>query len=185
MKYMKKIRIMEKKKLVNRVLLFVMIIYSLVFTGLFLSLSGSLNRVINDISIPDDYFLVSLEPSSPLLRVSYRVANEGFDITSIIIDFKVDLLYNENYNNTERRDIIFLKREIVTKINPWQNYRAFIEGGDGFFNIVNLNHFWANANLSRSVFFIFDINITGKYWLGFIPFTIQIKNFNPKCQSCN
>jgi len=128
---------------------------------------------------------VSLVPSDPLLRASYKIPNKGIsDISNLRIDFKVSIQYYENYNNSERREGIFYKIENVKKINPWENYKGFIEGGSEYFNTSNILSFWDNANLSMPVFYILDINITGRYCLGIIPFKIMINNFNPECPSC-
>jgi hypothetical protein len=184
MKFLDKLREMPRKKLVNRVILLVILIYSIVFTSLIFSLSISLFKIIGGIRIPEN-LIISLVPESPLLRASYSVSNDGFsDVSNIIIDFKVDINYFEMDNDTETRADLFFKSEGINRINPWQNYEAFIEGGSEYFDISNLQYFWNNANLSKPFYYILNINITGKYCLGIIPFRINIKNLNPDCPTC-
>lgn len=182
---MEKLRSMNKSKLVSKVLLLVILIYGFVFAGLFLSLSYSLHMTLSGINIPDDYFLVSLVPNDPLLKASYRIPNQGIsEISNLKIDFKVAIQYYENYNNSERKEDLFYKREIVKRISPLKNYRGFIEGDSEYFNKSKILTFWNNANLSMPVFYLLSINISGRYGFGMIPFSIKMNEFNPECQTC-
>jgi hypothetical protein len=176
---------MKKYKLFSRILLLVILIYGFVFASLFLSLSYSLFRTLNGIIIPDDFFLVSLVPSDPLLRVSYKIPNQGVsEISDLKIDFKVSINYYENFNNSERKEEIFFKSESIKRINPLKTYKAFIEGGLEYFNTSQILAFWNNANLSMPVFYLLSIKISGRYGFGTIPFKIIIDEFNPECPSC-
>lgn len=186
MKVIEKIKKMPRKKLVSRILLILILIYSLGFTSLFIGLSLSLFTTLESINIPDSYLMISLVPENPSLNTSYRISNKGFsDISDFTVDFKVNLMYFEMYSDNETQKEIFFKSEKVNKIDPWQNYESNIEGSSEFFNETNLYSFWNNVNLSRPFYYILDINITGKYCLGIIPFRINIDNLNPECPTCN
>ncbi len=163
MKYLEKLRRIPKHKLVYRILLLVVVIYSFVFAGVFFGLSVAVFNTVGSINIPNNYLLVSLVLEDPLLRASYKISNEGFsDVSNLIIDFDVDLCYSEEYTNNEKRENIFFKREKVKKINPWQKYEAFIEGSIENFNISNIEDFWSTVNLTKPIFYLLDIKITGK-----------------------
>ena len=176
---------MKKQKLVSIILLLAILIYSIIFAGLFYSLSVSVFKTVGSISIPDKVLLISLVPENPSLRASYRISNKGFsDISNIIIDFKLDLNYFELDNENETRENLFFKSEKINRINPWQNYESSIEGGPEYFNTTNLFYFWNNVDLNKPFFYILNIKFTGKYCLGIIPFKLIIKDLNPECPSC-
>lgn len=185
MKFLNKIREMQRKKLVCKILLLIILIYSAIFSSIFLGLSLSLFETIGSISIPDDQLLISLVPENPLLRTSYKISNKGFsDVSNLVINFKVDIYYFEMGNNSETRDNLFFKTEKVRKVDPWQRFESNLEGGSEFFNLEKLNYFWRNANLSKPFFYILNINITGKYCLGLMPFKIVINDLSPECPTC-
>ncbi len=129
MKYLDKLRRMPKHKLISRSLLLIIVLYSVIVSSVIFSVSVLVFKTIENMKIPDK-LLINLIPEDPLLQASYKVNNEGFsDISNLVIDLKVDLYYSEKYTGNERREELFFKREIVTKINPWQNYEATLEGG--------------------------------------------------------
>jgi len=185
MKYLDKLRRMGKHKLVSRSLLLIIVIYSVIFASVVFSLSASVFKTIENMKIPD-HLMVSLVPEDPLLQASYKIPNKGFsDISNLVIDLKVDLCYSEEYTNNEIREQLFFKSETVTKINPWQNYEATLEGGSEYFNVTVIELFWDNVNFSRPVFYLLDINITGSFWFGMIPFKVIIDDLNPDCPTCS
>jgi hypothetical protein len=168
-------------KLISRGLLLIVVIYSVIFASLVFSLSVSVYKTIENMEIPDS-LMISLVPEDPLLQASYKIPNKGFsDISNLVIDFKVDLFYSEKVTNNERREKLFFKSETVTKINPWQNYEANLEGGSEYFNVAAIELFWDSANFSKPVFYLLDINITGRFLFGMIPFKIIIVDLNPDC----
>lgn len=178
--FLEKIRQMSRKKLVGNFLLLVILIYSIVFISVFFSLSISLFKTIGSINIPDKYLSISLVSENPSLNASYSISNKGFsDTSNLVIDFKVDLYYFELYNENGTRENLFFKTEKVKKVNPWQHYESVIKGDADYFNKPNLFYFWNNVNLSKPFSYILDINITGKYCLGFIPFKIIINDLSP------
>ena len=180
-----KLRRMPKHKLISRSLSLFIVIYSIIVAGVIFSVSVSIFKTIENMKIPDN-LLISLVPEDPLLQASYRIPNKGLsDISNVVIDLKVDLCYSEKYTGNERREQLFFKREIVTKINPWQNYKAILEGGPEYFNVTVIESLWDNANFSKPVFYLLDINVTGRFLFGLIPFEISIDNLNPDCPTCS
>lgn len=182
MKYIDRLRRMAKHKLIGRSLLLIIVLYSIIATSVIFSVSVSVFKTIENMKIPDD-LLISLIPEDPLLQASYKINNQGFsDISNLVIDLKVDLYYSEDYTNNEIREQLFFKRETVAKIDPWQNYEATLEGGSEHFNVTVIELFWDNANFSKPISYLLDINITGNFFLGLIPFKIAINDFNPDCE---
>ncbi len=185
MKYLDKLRRMAKHKLISNSLLLIVVLYSVIVSSVIFSVSTSVFKTIENMKIPDN-LLVSLIPEDPLLQASYKISNKGFsDISNLVIDLKVDLCYSEEYTNNEIREQLFFKSEKVTKINPWQNYEATLEGGSEYFNVTVIESLWDNANFSRPVFYLLDIRITGSFSFGMIPFTIAIDDLNPDCPTCS
>ncbi len=124
MMYLDKLRRMPRHKVINRILLLIVVLYSVIVSSVIFSVSASVFKTIENMKIPDN-LQISLISEDPLLQASYKVNNEGLpDISNLVIDLKVDLYYSEKHTGNEIREKLFFKREIVTKINPWQNYEV-------------------------------------------------------------
>ena len=122
--YLDKLRRMPRHKVINRILLLIVVLYSVIVSSVIFSVSASVFKTIENMKIPDN-LQISLISEDPLLQASYKVNNEGLpDISNLVIDLKVDLYYSEKHTGNEIREKLFFKREIVTKINPWQNYEV-------------------------------------------------------------
>ncbi|KKL66921.1 hypothetical protein LCGC14_2140150 [marine sediment metagenome] len=183
--FLQKIKQMQKHKLINKLLILFILIYSIAFISLFSGLSIALFAMLENISIPHEYFFIDFDSSSPLLRAPYKIDNEGFsEITNMDINLSVDLYYTEEYANTEKQVKVFSKIERIKKIKPYNIYEANIEGNSENFNITRLDNFWLNANLSKAYYYLLNIKITGKYHLGIIPFSLIISNLDPYCTTC-
>jgi hypothetical protein len=175
---------MARHKLISRSLLLVIVAYIIIFATTVFSLSLSVFGTIENMKVPDS-LMISLVPEDPLLQASYKIPNNGFsDISGLIIDLRVDLCYSKQNESNEIREELFFKRETVARINPWQNYEATLEGGLEFFNVTVITNFWKSANFTELVFYLLEINITGRFSFGMIPFNIMINDLNPSCSTC-
>ena len=180
-----RIRRLDKKKLVSYSLILIISIYSLSFTILYYSISTSLSKTLETLYLPDNYFIVNPDPSSPDLRISFSITNKGFhDLTQFQIDLSLDLYYTEKSNNNEKNAQIFSKIESYSKISPKETYRDTFQGNYDSFNISALENFVESVNVNKSITYLMNVKISGKYYFDIVPFSIVLENFNLTCPDC-
>ena len=163
----------EKSYLISLGLLAIIIIYSMTYAIWFYSVSNSLLNTLGSISIPSGYLNVTLDSDQPELEISISVSNSGiYEVTNFRVNISLDVEYFENNENVTIREKVFNKTVLLGTIFPYKTYQSIIKGEVTDFNLIALEKFETQANLSRLIVYILDIKVTGNYFYNFIPFEI-------------
>jgi len=173
---------MRKSKLISYIILLIILLYGISFSILFFVISDSILKTIGSIRIPYDYYYGDLDPSSPRLDFSFKIKNMGFtEITDFSVSISEDLIYFEQFNNTEKRVTIFHQLEYYGTIPPMKDYIRLFSGIETNFNKVFLSDFWDKANFSKGVKDLLTIEIKARTFFGILPFRILIEDFCAVC----
>ncbi|MFX1312266.1 MAG: hypothetical protein ACFFHD_06605 [Promethearchaeota archaeon] len=179
MKILNKIKLLERKKKISYLLLIIILLYGFISTLLFLAVSNSLIDTILSIEMPDDYFYINFNPSEPELEISFSITNFGFsDINDFSINLTMSLVYYNENNEKKSHEKIFSRKQNFGRISLRQSYYNTFYGDPSYFNKSALEAFWIKVNLNKSVYTLFDLSVSGRYYFNMVPFDIEIKNIN-------
>ena len=182
MKFIKKIKKLERSQKVSLILLLSVFIASFSFAIVYSIASYLVIKTIGSVQIPSGHYLNDLDPANPQFEISFKLTNKLFtDITDFSIFISEDLVYHEMDNNTEKRVNIFNKQIFFGKIAIGKKYSKIFFGNYSDFDISNLIDFSNNANMSKEIKMFLDIHISGKTLWNLVPFDVKITDLCPTC----
>lgn len=180
--------IFKNPKKLKLLLLSIIIIYFVSFSLGFFIVSNSFYNSITRIYIPDDYMLMSLDPNNPRFEASYTIYNKnGFDFTTLEMNMTMKVEYVENVTFSTVKAEVFNKL-LTIHVPAFTVVSDIFLGGNESFNLLQLQEYWDTVANVTETKMIMDLDISGRYCLGTIPFYIKIRNFevgkSNGCENC-
>lgn len=177
MNLINKIKKIEKSRLISYLLLIVIIFYSLIFSFFFTSLVFSLSGVIESIALPSGYLNATINSIQPEFEISLSVRNTGlYEVNSMRIELEFDIEFYENDTLSTNRVNIFQKSMSIGKIASNSIYEEVIIVEPEEFNFTSISIYENNANFSRQISSLLNVDINGKYFFNMVLFEISLKN---------
>ena len=177
MDLVKEIKNAEKSRIVSFSLLIIIVSYSLIFSFFFASLVFSLSGVIESIALPSGYLNATVSSSQPEFEISFSVYNKGlYEINDLGVNLEFDLEFYENNTLYTNRVNVFQKSVIIGRILPTVMYEEIIIIELDEFNLTAITFFENNANFSRQINSLLNVDIYGKYFFNLVLFEISLEN---------
>ncbi|MFW9989351.1 MAG: hypothetical protein ACFFC3_11905 [Candidatus Odinarchaeota archaeon] len=182
MSLIKRLKLMKRSQFISIILLTIILVYGLTYSLVFILISNSLLNTIGSIRIPNGYYYSDLEVQNPVLEFSFRIDNNAFiDINELYVNIIEYVLFFENYNNTEKRLLVFQENKIYNRIPAGQSYEDFFIGNKSNFDNNSLKNFLTNINATKGIRTLLDIEIGGSLYYKLVPFQVKFKDFCPTC----
>ena len=178
----------KQPRKIKLLLISIIIIYFMSFSITFFVVSSSFYYSITRIHIPDDYLLITLDPSSPRFETSYTIYNkDGLDFTELNLNLTVKLEYIENVTYSLLKQKLFNKF-LKLNIPAFTIVSDILIGSNECFYYDTIQEYWNTVANTTEIRFFMDLDISGKYCLGTIPFHLSIKDFevgkSSGCENC-
>lgn len=169
----------DKLKVFNKVILIVIIIYTLFFNFYIFSISAYIQDTLKSITMPNGYYFHNFTTPEPHFEISIGLSNNGlYKINEFSIDISLDLCYLNQLNNHTINNNLFRKTEFIGMIREFVEINYTIEISSDYFNNTLLDDFWNNLLYYSNIQYLMNTKIAGRLYFNLIPFSINLYNID-------
>lgn len=174
---LKKFKKLRTQKKISLILVVIMLLYSIIYSILLIGVNQSCVDVMSSLKLPD-MLIADFNQENPEFQMSYSLQSGLFDMNEFTISTTIDISFEDFSNNSYNLEKVFFKKENFGYVPINMFYESIFIGNKKNFNLTALTLFWNNMNLNKTVEFIFDFTISGRYCLNLVPFEIEIRDLN-------